>query len=128
MRDVVSALQRETHECLSETTRIYLRDLYDHVIQIIEVIETFREMSSDLTDTYMSSVSNGMNEIMKVLTVIGTIFIPLTFLAGVYGMNFRISGVKPSVGLPGVLGESACLWPALCCGFSGVAIGCEPVK
>ena len=89
MRDVVSALQRETHECLSETTRIYLRDLYDHVIQIIEVIETYREMSSDLTDTYMSSVSNGMNEIMKVLTVIGTIFIPLTFLAGVYGMNFR---------------------------------------
>jgi magnesium transporter len=89
MRDVVSALQRETHECLSETTRIYLRDLYDHVIQIIEVIETYREVSSDLTDTYMSSVSNGMNEIMKVLTVIGTIFIPLTFLAGVYGMNFR---------------------------------------
>jgi magnesium transporter len=89
MRDVVSALQRESHECLSETTRIYLRDLYDHVIQIIEVIETYRETASDLTDTYVSSVSNRMNEVMKVLTVIGTIFIPLTFLAGVYGMNFR---------------------------------------
>jgi magnesium transporter len=89
MREVVSALQRESHECVSEMTRVYLRDLYDHVIQIIEIIETYREMTSDLTETYMSSVSNRMNEIMKVLTMIGTIFIPLTFLAGVYGMNFH---------------------------------------
>ena len=89
MREVVSTLQREPHECMSEVTRIYLRDLYDHVIQIIEIIETYREMASDLTETYMSSVSNRMNEVMKMLTMIGTIFIPLTFLAGVYGMNFR---------------------------------------
>ena len=89
MREVVSVLQREPHECMGETTRIYLRDLYDHVVQIIEVVETYREVASDLTDTYMSSVSNRMNEVMKVLTIIGTIFIPLTFLAGVYGMNFR---------------------------------------
>jgi magnesium transporter len=89
MREVVATMQREQHECVSDTTRIYLRDLYDHVIQIIEILETYREISSDLTDTYMSSVSNRMNEIMKVLTLIGTIFIPLTFLAGVYGMNFR---------------------------------------
>jgi magnesium transporter len=89
MREVVSSLQREPHECLSETTRIYLRDLYDHVVQIIDLVETYREIASDLTETYMSSVSNHMNEIMKVLTLIGTIFIPLTFLAGVYGMNFR---------------------------------------
>jgi magnesium transporter len=89
MREVVSALQREQHECISEVTRTYLRDLYDHVIQIIDIIEIYREMASDLTETYMSSVSNRMNEIMKVLTMIGTIFIPLTFLAGVYGMNFR---------------------------------------
>jgi magnesium transporter len=89
MREVVLNLQRDPHECLSETTRVYLRDLYDHVIQIIEIIETYREIASDLTETYMSSVSNRMNEIMKVLTLIGTIFIPLTFLAGVYGMNFR---------------------------------------
>jgi magnesium transporter len=89
MREVVLGLQRDPHECLSETTRVYLRDLYDHVIQIIEIIETYREIASDLTETYMSSVSNRMNEIMKVLTLIGTIFIPLTFLAGVYGMNFR---------------------------------------
>ena len=89
MREVVSTLQREPHECLSDTTRVYLRDLYDHVVQIIDIIETYREMATDLTDTYMSSISNRMNEIMKVLTIIGTIFIPLTFLAGVYGMNFH---------------------------------------
>ena len=89
MREVVSTLQRDPHECVSDTTRLYLRDLYDHVIQIIDLIETYREIASDLTETYMSSVSNRMNEVMKVLTLIGTIFIPLTFLAGVYGMNFR---------------------------------------
>lgn len=89
LREVVQTLQRDPHECMSETTHVYLRDLYDHVVQIIEILETYREIASDLTETYMSSVSNRMNEIMKVLTLIGTIFIPLTFLAGVYGMNFR---------------------------------------
>ena len=89
LREVVSFLQRETHECITDTTRIYLTDLYDHVVQIIELIETYREIASDLTETHISSVSNRMGEIMKVLTVIGTIFIPLTFLAGVYGMNFK---------------------------------------
>jgi len=89
LRELVLSLQRDPHECVSDTTRVYLRDLYDHVVQIIEIIETYRERASDLTDSYMSRVSNRMNEIMKVLTVISTIFIPLTFLAGVYGMNFR---------------------------------------
>lgn len=89
LREAVLNLQRDPHECISDTTRVYLRDLYDHVIQIIDIIETYREIASDLTDTYMTSVSNRMNEIMKVLTMIGTIFIPLTFLAGVYGMNFQ---------------------------------------
>lgn len=89
MREVVSVLLREPHECVSETTHIYLRDLYDHIIQIIDINEIDREMASDLIETYMSSISNRMNEIMKVLTTISTIFIPLTFLAGVYGMNFR---------------------------------------
>lgn len=89
MREVVAVLQRETHECVSETTRVYLRDLYDHVIQLIDLIETYREIASDLIETYMSAVSNRMNEIVKVLTLISTIFIPLTFLAGVYGMNFH---------------------------------------
>ena len=82
-------LQREPHECLSEITQTYFRDVYDHAVQIIDLIETYREIASDLTETYMSSMSNRMNEIMKVLTIIGTIFIPLTFLAGVYGMNFH---------------------------------------
>lgn len=89
MRELVISLQRDTHECISDVTRVYLRDLYDHVVQIIEIIETFRERASDLTDSYLSRVSNRMNEIMKVLTIFSTIFIPLTFLAGVYGMNFR---------------------------------------
>jgi magnesium transporter len=89
MREVVQALQRDPHECMGDTTLVYLRDLYDHVVQIIDIVETYREIASDLTETYMSSVSNRMNEIMKVLTLIGTIFIPLTFLAGVYGMNFH---------------------------------------
>lgn len=89
MREMVSSMQRDPHECISDATRVYLRDLYDHVIQLIELIETYRQIASDLTDTYMSSISNRMNEIMKVLTLISTIFIPLTFLAGVYGMNFR---------------------------------------
>ncbi len=82
-------LQRETHECVSDDTRIYLRDLYDHVMQIIEIVEMYRERASGLYESYMSAVSNRMNQIMKVLTVISTIFIPLTFLAGVFGMNFR---------------------------------------
>src|SRR5512135_2245958 len=89
MRELVLSLQRDPHECISDVTRVYLRDLHDHVVQLIEIIETFRERASDLTDSYMSRVSNRMNEVMKVLTIIGTIFIPLTFLAGVYGMNFR---------------------------------------
>ena len=71
------------------STRVYMRDIYDHIVQIIDIIETYRELANDLTETYMSSVSNRMNEVIKVLTVISTIFIPLTFLAGVYGMNFH---------------------------------------
>lgn len=89
MREMVAVLQREPHECISDDTRIYLRDLHDHVVQIIEINEIYRERAGDLSDSYMSAVSNRMNQIMKVLTIIGTIFIPLTFLAGVYGMNFR---------------------------------------
>lgn len=90
MREVVNTMQREPHECVSETTRTYLRDVYDHLIQIMDIIETYREMATSLTETYMTSLSNRLSEVMKVLTVIGTIFIPLTFLAGVYGMNMEI--------------------------------------
>jgi len=68
---------------------MYLRDIYDHTIQVIETVETYRDMVSGLQDLYLSSVSNKMNEVMKVLTIIATIFIPLTFIAGIYGMNFE---------------------------------------
>ncbi len=90
MRELVAQLQRDKHECLSETTLTYFRDVHDHCVQIIDLLETYREITASLTETYMVAVSNRMNEIMKVLTVIGTIFIPLTFLAGVYGMNMQI--------------------------------------
>jgi len=88
MREVISSLSREHHECLSATTQTYLRDVYDHAVQIIDMIETYREFAAGLTETYMSAMSNRMNEVMKVLAIVTTIFTPLTFLAGVYGMNF----------------------------------------
>ncbi len=90
MREVINALQREKHECMSDVTRTYLRDLYDNCVQLIDLVETHREFATSLTEIYMSSLSIKMNEIMKVLTIMGTIFIPLTFLAGVYGMNMPI--------------------------------------
>lgn len=88
LREVLSWLQREETELIKEETQIYIRDVYDHAIQVIDTVETYREMISGMLDTYLSSVSNRMNEVMKVLTIIATIFIPLTFIAGVYGMNF----------------------------------------
>lgn len=90
MRDLIAELLRERHECLSETTRTYFRDVYDHCVQILDLVEGYREITTALSETYMSAISNRMNEIMKVLTVISTIFIPLSFLAGVYGMNMRV--------------------------------------
>jgi magnesium transporter len=89
MREVISNLQREPHDCLSDSTRTYLRDVYDHAVQIIDIIETYREIAIGLTETYMTVMSTKLNEVMKFLTIVGTIFIPLTFIAGVYGMNFQ---------------------------------------
>ncbi|MGE5700726.1 MAG: magnesium/cobalt transporter CorA [Deltaproteobacteria bacterium] len=88
-RDAMNELLREESSLISPGTKTYLRDCYDHTVQLMDMVETFREMAAGLVDEYMSSVSNRMNEIMKVLTVIATIFIPLTFLVGVYGMNFN---------------------------------------
>jgi len=90
LREVISGLQREESALIQESTDIYLRDLYDHTIQVIDTVETFRDMVSGMLDMYMSSVSNKMNEVMKVLTIFAAIFIPLTFVAGIYGMNFDI--------------------------------------
>jgi magnesium transporter len=88
LRDVLNVMIRDPSDFISEATRVYLRDVYDHVVQMIDLIETYREFGSSLTDYYLSIVSNRMNEVMKVLTIIATIFIPLTFIAGIYGMNF----------------------------------------
>ncbi|MFP4499257.1 MAG: magnesium/cobalt transporter CorA [Vulcanimicrobiota bacterium] len=89
LREVINRFQRNIIDSPDKTTEIYLRDLYDHVIQIIDTIETYREVLSSLLDVYLSSLSNKMNEVMKVLTIIATIFIPLTLISGIYGMNFK---------------------------------------
>ncbi|MBI4882239.1 MAG: magnesium/cobalt transporter CorA [Planctomycetes bacterium] len=88
LRDALSRLLREPHALISEATLPYLRDTADHAMQVVDVIENYRELCGSLVDVYLSSVSNRTNAVMRVLTVIATIFIPLTFLAGVYGMNF----------------------------------------
>ena len=89
LRELISGLERGESDLIREATHIFLRDVYDHTIQVIETIETFRDMVSGMLDIYLSSVSNRMNAVMKVLTIIATIFIPLTFIAGIYGMNFE---------------------------------------
>ena len=89
LREVINGLERGESSLIQESSRIYLKDVYDHTIQVIDTVETFRDMVSGMHDTYLSVVSNRMNEVMKVLTIIATIFIPLTFIAGIYGMNFK---------------------------------------
>lgn len=89
MRNVLHLLMRDHHGIISDEVQIYFRDSYDHVIQILEIIEAYRELAASLMDVYMSTMGNKLNEIMKFLTVISTIFIPLTFIVGVYGMNFE---------------------------------------
>jgi len=111
MRELIANLQRDKHECLSETSQTYLRDVYDHCGQIIDLIETYREIASAIAETYISVVSNRTNDIVKVLTIIGTIFIPLTFLAGVYGMNMPIPENQSALAYP--------LFWAACIGLAG---------
>jgi magnesium transporter len=88
-RDTINSLIRDSSEIISDDVRIYLRDCYDHTVQVMDMVETYRELASGLMDVYLSAVSNKMNEIMKLLTVVSSIFIPLTFVAGIYGMNFN---------------------------------------
>ena len=88
LRELIGGLQRE-RDLVRESTGVYLRDLYDHAVQVLDTVETYRDILAGMLDIYLSSVSNKMNEVMKVLTVIATIFIPLTFVAGIYGMNFE---------------------------------------
>lgn len=89
LREVLAALQRGETPLIQSATVVYLRDVYDHTIQTMDAVDTYRDMLSGMLDVYLSSLSNRMNEIMKFLTVIGTIFIPLTFISGIYGMNFQ---------------------------------------
>jgi magnesium transporter len=89
LREVIGRMQRGESPFIRESMHIYLRDVYDHTIRIIETIETYRDILSGMLDIYLSSVSNKTNSVMKVLTIIATIFMPLTFLAGLYGMNFK---------------------------------------
>jgi magnesium transporter len=89
LREVINNLERGESPLIKDPTGIYLRDVYDHTIQVIDTIESYRDMVSGMLDIYLSSVSNRMNEVMKVLTIIATIFIPLTFITGIYGMNFK---------------------------------------
>ncbi|MFH1868799.1 MAG: magnesium/cobalt transporter CorA, partial [Candidatus Omnitrophota bacterium] len=89
LREIISGLQRSESKLIKKQTAVYLRDLYDHTIQVIDTIESLRDIVAGMIDIYMSSLSNKMNDVMKVLTIIATIFIPITFIAGVYGMNFN---------------------------------------
>ncbi len=97
-RDAINSLIRDGSDLISSEVQVYLRDCYDHTVQVMDMVETYRELATGLMDVYLSAVSNKMNEIMKLLTVVSAIFIPLTFIAGVYGMNFDRS--KSSLNMP----------------------------
>jgi magnesium transporter len=88
LREVISGLQRHETSMIRDETKLYLRDIYDHTIQVIDTMESYRDMVSGMIDIYLSSQGNKMNEVMKTLTIMASIFIPLTFIAGIYGMNF----------------------------------------
>jgi len=89
IREIISGMMKFDSPLINESIGIYFKDIYDHTIQIIDTIESFRDMLTGMVDMYLSTISNKMNEVMKVLTIIATIFIPLTFIAGIYGMNFK---------------------------------------
>jgi magnesium transporter len=88
MRELINNLERSETELIRPSTDVYLRDVHDHTVRVIDTVETYRDLISGMMDIYLSSVSNRMNEVMKVLTIITTIFVPVTFIAGIYGMNF----------------------------------------
>lgn len=104
LRDEINRLLRDQPAWFKAETRVFLRDCYDHTVQILDIVETYREIGADLTDLYQSSLSNRMNEVMKVLTIIATVFMPLSFIAGVYGMNFNPEASRwnmPELNWPG---------------------------
>lgn len=101
-RDAINSLIREESPLIDRDVRVFLRDCYDHTVQVMDMVETYRELAANLMDIYLSSLSNSTNEIMRFLTVISTVFIPLTFLSGVYGMNFdtEVPGNMPELKMP----------------------------
>ena len=130
LRDAISSLRSETTPFITDETRIYLRDCYDHAVQLIDLLESYRDIAGDARDYYLSTISNRMNEIMKTLTVIATIFLPLSFIAGVYGMNFNTAVSKWNMpelnwrfGYLYSLGVDACWWRLACCGGSNGGAG-----
>lgn len=105
MRETANSLLRDESHLVSPETRIYLRDLYDHTVHVIDTVETLRDIVAGMLDVYLSSVSNKLNQVMKVLTVMSSVFIPLTFVAGVYGMNFQyMPELQWRYGYPAVMG------------------------
>jgi len=105
LRELISGIQRIESSLIQESTEVYFKDVYDHTIQIIDTVESYRDTISGMLDIYLSSISNKMNEVMKVLTIFASIFIPLTFVAGIYGMNFEnIPELKWGWGYFGLLG------------------------
>lgn len=113
-REMLSAMTREELGLIPREVEQYLRDTYDHAVQLIDIVETYRELTTGLLDLYLSSLSTKMNEVMKVLTIVATIFIPLTFLAGIWGMNFapdsspwNMPELEYYFGYPAALGSMA---------------------
>lgn len=113
LREVIGGLEREESPLIGDAIQMFIRDLYDHTIQVIDSVETLQEILSGMQDLYLSSVSNKMNEVMKVLTIFAAIFIPLTFMAGIYGMNFEY---MPELKIPWA-------YPALWVAMITVALG-----
>ncbi|EAX48029.1 magnesium and cobalt transport protein CorA [Thermosinus carboxydivorans Nor1] len=108
LREVIGAIDRGDSALFQDSTLVYMRDVYDHTVQVLETIETYRDILSGMLDIYLSSINNRLSEIMKFLTLISTVFIPLTFIAGVYGMNFEyMPELKWRWGYPAVLGLMA---------------------
>lgn len=110
LREVAAVLEKRESDLIAKSTVVYLRDVYDHTIELIDTLESLRDISSSLVDIYLSSISNRQNVVMKTLTLIATIFMPLTFIVGVYGMNFKdMPELRLSWGYPAVLGLMAAI-------------------
>jgi magnesium transporter len=105
LKEVINSLEKIDSKLIKKPTKVYLHHAYDSIIHVTDSLETFREMNSDMLNIYLSSVNNRMNEVMKVLTIIATIFIPLTFITGLYGMNFKfMPELYMRLAYPAVLG------------------------